>query len=440
MTQQSRGARRQALLMPIALIAGLAAALPAVYLSATSDPQGNLEGLPVAIVLEDQSVPQETSPAALLAEAIEASVDDKISLSRMTEDEVALAMKEDRVAGAIIIPDDFDAAVASVLAGRAPVTAPTVTLAANAGDGGLSNGLMTANLAPVVAGASSQLGEGLVANAAGANLSPAQSVLLTQPVRIASVPYEPLPPHAGLGTSAFYYSLILVLISFIGASLVNPLVDSSLGVIPSEVGPLIARQPYSSLSRRRTFLRKAMILAIAAPVAAAVLQAVAAAIGVLAPDPLLLWVFASAAIAAVGVSALAIFATLGPGIGSLVNTLFFVALAMVASGGIVPLEATPGFFQLVSSIAPFRHVIDGVRSLLYFDGNLAAGLGEAWISVAVGGAFGLLLGIIVTTLYGRVPRFSRDPHDPISSATSPVQESPSASVARNMESAGSRER
>jgi hypothetical protein len=84
---------------------------------------------------------------------------------------------------------------------------------------------------------------------------------------------------------------------------------------------------------------------------------------------------------------------------------------MVSSGGTVPLAATPPFLHWFSSISPFRHVVDGTRSLFYFDGNLASGLGSAWISVAVGGTLGLLLGLVVTTLYGRVHAFSRHPSD-----------------------------
>jgi ABC-type polysaccharide/polyol phosphate export permease len=114
-------------------------------------------------------------------------------------------------------------------------------------------------------------------------------------------------------------------------------------------------------------------------------------------------------IAAVGTSALAVFSVFGSGIGSLVNTLFFVALAMVSSGGTVPLTATPSFFRWFAAISPFRHVVDGTRSLFYFDGNLQAGLGSAWASVAIGGTLGLLLGLVVTTLYGRVGAFSRHP-------------------------------
>jgi ABC-type multidrug transport system permease subunit len=209
--------------------------------------------------------------------------------------------------------------------------------------------------------------------------------------------------------SAFYYSLVLVLIGFIGASLVSPLIDAALGFIPTELGPLVERQPYTDVSRRTTFLGKVAVLACAAPLAALAVQLMAALFGVSVGDPVTLWLYSTAVIVSIGTSALAVFAVLGPGIGALVNTLFFVAMAMVSSGGTVPVAATPTVFRGFSHVSPFRHVVDGTRSLFYFDANLDAGLRSAWISVAIGGTLGLLLGLVVTTLYGRVRAFSRQP-------------------------------
>jgi uncharacterized phage infection (PIP) family protein YhgE len=399
-------------LIPIILIVGLAAALPAVYLAGTANPQGNLSDLPIALVVEDQSGGVATpSAAASVAAGVEGGVSDAIDLSRMTTGELATAIDEDGVAGAVLIPADFDASIASLLPGAATSEVPTVSILTNAGDGGLSTGLVIANLTPVLTAVAGQLGTELTAAANNAVLPAANAALLAEPFRVVSHPYTPLPNHSGQGTSAFYYALILVLIAFIGASLVGPLVDSALGFIPSEFGPLVTRERYSAISRRSTFIGKVAILIAASPCAAFVLQLVAAAFEVTAPNAAMLWLYSTAVIAAIGTSAVAVFAILGPGIGSLLNTLFFIAVAMVSSGGIVPLEATPGFFRWVASFAPFRHVIDGTRALFYFDGSLAAGLGSAWVNVAVGGAIGLALGLGVTTLYGRVPAFSRHPRD-----------------------------
>ncbi|MDM4762809.1 DUF3533 domain-containing protein [Galbitalea sp. SE-J8] len=409
---------RRTWLTPVVLIVGLGAILPAVYLAGTVDPQGHLSGMPVGLVVEQQAGATDRGVAEDVAAALESAAGGTLAITRMSRSELATAMHADRVAGAVVIPEDFDSSIASLFPGATHSAVPVLSILTNAGDGGLSNGLLVGNLTPVLRGIADGLGEQLLQTAADPALPAANATLLSQPFDVVSLPYAPLPDNAGMGMSAFYYSLVLVLLGFIGASLVSPLVDSALGFVPSELGPLVARRSYAALSRRATFLGKAAILATAAPFAALALQLIAALLGVTVGAPLVLWLYSAAVIAAIGTSALAVFSIFGPGIGSLVNTLFFVALAMVSSGGTVPIAATPPFFRWFSDISPYRHVIDGTRSLFYFDGNPAAGLGGAWISVGVGGALGLLLGLVVTTLYGRVRAFSRHPRESVVTGSS----------------------
>lgn len=409
MSIDARLTERRTWLLPILLVLGIAVALPSIYLAGTVDPQRHLTDMRVGLVVEEQSSSAAPAVADQVASALEGGVGDGLTLVRMSADELAEEMADDEVAGAVVVPADFDAAIGSLMPGSsaAPVV-PVVSILTNAGDGGLSTGLLVANLTPVLTAVGERLGTTLLGGA-GADLSRAGGALLARPFDVVSHPYAPLPENSGLGMSAFYYALVLVLIGFIGASLVHPLVDSALGFLPSEVGPLVERRPYVAASRRTTFLAKVAILVTAAPLAALAIQLTARVIGIRVDDPVVLWLYATAVIAAIGTSALAVLAVLGAGIGSLVNTLFFVALAMVSSGGTVPLAAAPSFFRWFSAISPFRHVVDGTRSLFYFDGSLDAGLGGAWISVAVGGTLGLALGVVVTTLYGRVGAFSRNP-------------------------------
>ncbi|KRB38928.1 DUF3533 domain-containing protein [Microbacterium sp. Root180] len=400
---------RRTWLTSILLIAGVASALPAIYFAATANPQGSLADLPVALVIEEQTDAGGPAFAEQVGAAVAEGASGSIAITRLSPAELVDAMREDRIAGAVVVPADFDVSIASLLPGGTDVAAPTVRLVTNAGDGGVSSGLLIGNLTPVLHAVSADLGDQL--EGAVGSLPEANRALLAEPFRVASAPFEPLPEHSGLGTSAFYLALALVLVAFIGASLVGPLVDGALGFLPSEIGPLVARRPYTPVTRRRTFVAKAAILAASAPVAALAVQLIAAANGVTTGTPVLLWLFSTTVIAGVGAAVLAVFAALGAGIGSLVNTLFFVALAMVSSGGIVPLEATPPFFRWASAIAPFHHVVEGTRSFLYFDSGWESGLGDAWIGIAGVAVIGLALGLLVTTGYDRVPRFSRHPRE-----------------------------
>jgi hypothetical protein len=403
--------------IPLALLLGLAILFPAIYLSATVDPQKHLVGLPVGLVVSEQTIDAPRSAAEVVAGAIEEGAGPEIAFTRMSASELADGMSDDSVAGAVVVPAGFDRSIASLLPGSGVVTVPTVEILSNAGDGGLSAGLLSGNVAPLLRGVATGLGAELVASTGGAALPAANLALLEQPFSVTSAAYAELPANAGLGTSAFYFALVLVLLGFVGAAMISPIVDSALGFAPSEIGPLVQRRPVVDASRLQTLVAKYGVLLVGAPMAALATQLVATVVvGIPVSDPLMLWLFSTATIMAIGTSALTVFAIFGNGIGALVNTMFFIALSMTSSGGTVPLAATPPFFRWLSEFEPFRAVVDGIRALFYFSGNTEAGLAEAWTRVGVGGAVGILLGVAVTAVYGRVRMFARHPRPEPSTA------------------------
>ena len=91
---------RRTWLVPILLVVGLAAILPAVYLAGTVDPQGHLTNMPVGLVVEPQTGATDLEAADRVAAAIEAGSGEALAVTRMSQDELATAMQEDRVAGA----------------------------------------------------------------------------------------------------------------------------------------------------------------------------------------------------------------------------------------------------------------------------------------------------------------------------------------------------
>jgi uncharacterized phage infection (PIP) family protein YhgE len=166
MRQRSLGAPRT-WLMPILLIIGLAGALPAVYLAGTVDPQGHLRDMPVGLVVESQTRTAGPDFAESVAQALETGAGSALAFARMSDGELATAIAEDRVAGAVVIPEDFDASIASLLPGATESMVPTITIVTNAGDGGLSTGLLMGVLAPVFSGIEHDLGSRLLESTSG---------------------------------------------------------------------------------------------------------------------------------------------------------------------------------------------------------------------------------------------------------------------------------
>ena len=206
---------------------------------------------------------------------------------------------------------------------------------------------------------------------------------IADPVTTSIVVYRPLPSHSALGLSAFYISLLTLMCGFLGAAIVNSSLDSALGYATTEIGPKWSQRRPVSISRWQTLLAKWIVAAVLAPVLTGLV--VLGAVGILgmdAPNPILLWLFTSLAAMGVAAGTLVLFAALGT-LGQLVALLIFVYLALASSGGTVPLQALSGFFRFDGEFEPLRQIVDGNRALLYFDGQLDAGLGRSFIVIVV---------------------------------------------------------
>ncbi|ABG94901.1 conserved hypothetical protein [Rhodococcus jostii RHA1] len=397
--------------------------LPAVYLGGTIDPQGDLKDLPVALVVEPQTVQLgAASPADAVADGIEQHVDDnKITLMAMSTDEADHQMRNGHIVGIIRIPNDFNAQVGALTRpGPGAPTHPVVHLDTTSRSGAMTAGLFTGNVGPVVEGVRTALGRQLMATG-GAPVDTATATALATPFAIAIAPLDPLPSHTGLGTSVFYLAIVLIIVAFIGASAVHPLIDTVIGFIPQETGPRVRRNPYRHLSRTRALILKWLVmLAATPPTTAAILLVAGPWLGMPLVSPLTLWLFATATVAAVGVGGLTVFALFGS-FGPLVNTFFFVALAMTSSGGAIPLQATPDFFRAIAPFEPMRAVVNGLRSILYFDSTPGSGMEPAWWYLLVLAAISIATGLIATRVFDRFPAFTRLPDDGASRSVDKAQ-------------------
>lgn len=63
--------------------------------------------------------------------------------------------------------------------------------------------------------------------------------------------------------------------------------------------------------------------------------------------------------------------------GSLLAVLFVAIFGVPSSAGPYAVDMLPGFFRFLAEWLPLRYVTDGARALVFFDGDLQAGLGTA---------------------------------------------------------------
>ncbi|AKN15521.1 hypothetical protein MHAE_18012 [Mycobacterium haemophilum DSM 44634] len=388
---------------PIVITLALMSALAALYLGGILNPTTNLRHFPIAVVNED------AGPAgAQIVDGLLAGLDkNKFDIRVVSYREAQQLLDSAGVYGLAVIPPTFssqlrDFGASAVLPTHAD--RPVITVSTNPRAGTLGSSIAGQILTQAMTVVNSKVGQRLTTEVAaqtgGAQLTGASALGLTNPIDVKSTIYNPLPNGTGNGLSAFYYALLLLLAGFTGSIVVSTLVDSMLGYIPAEFGPVYRYAEQINISRFRTLLVKWGLMVALALLTSAVYLSIAHGLGMPIPLGWQLWLYGVFAISAVGITSSSLIAVLGS-MGLLVSMLIFVILGLPSAGATVPLEAVPPFFRWLAEFEPMHQVFLGVRSLLYLKGHADAGMSQALLMTALGMAIGLLLGGVVTRIYDR---------------------------------------
>jgi len=205
----------------------------------------------------------------------------------------------------------------------------------------------------------------------GAQLPPEMAAVIGDPVRADITEAQPVGPDSGNGQSPFFLAFLVNLSGLIGGAAIFFLVRGA-----------AERQEAQGLRPSSTGLwtiRLLLGLVFGLLIAGAELWVAFGFLGVeheASTAQVYLFV-ALATTAAVSVTMLfaVAFGAAGIGISAVLN----VILGLVSSGGIAPLDALPPFYQAYADWLPLRYVIDGLRSLLFYDGSIdAARLEGGW--------------------------------------------------------------
>ncbi|GAB2666623.1 YhgE/Pip domain-containing protein [Nocardia goodfellowii] len=397
---------------PVALLTVFAALLGTMYLGYASNTEKNLHDFPVALVNQDLGDTIDGAPANIGAQITEGLIAgipaDKVDLRVVGIASARAQLENGQVYGAIIIPSDFTKRLAilgaaAVVPGE--VERPVITVQSNPRIGPYTAGIMSRIADRALAQVQQTVGENLaervhttVGPQGSAQISGAARLAIAEPVHIVDVPFRPMPDGAGQGLVAFFYTLILLLAGFTGAMIIHTLIDSALGFMPTEYGPWFVHPPATGISRLRTLLLKWGVIGAAAPVLSAVFLGTAKLLDVPLSSPLLLWLYGTLAIIAVGCTALAVLATFGTA-GLMINLVLFVVLGLPSSAATVPLEAVPSYIAALARFEPMHQIYLAVRAILLFDGRAEAGLSQGIWMTLLGLAIGLVLGAAATFGY-----------------------------------------
>jgi YhgE/Pip-like protein len=205
----------------------------------------------------------------------------------------------------------------------------------------------------------------------GAQLTPEVAAVIGDPVRADVTEAQPVGPDSGNGQSPFFLAFLVNLSGLIGGAVIFFL-----------AGAAAERMEGLGLRTSRTGLwtvRLLLGLTFGLLIAGAELLVAFGLLGVeheasTAQVYLFLTLATTAAVSVTMLFAVA-FGPAGIAISAVLN----VILGLVSSGGLAPLEALPPFYQAYADWLPLRYVIDGLRSLLFYDGSLdAARLESGW--------------------------------------------------------------
>ncbi|MEV7339302.1 DUF3533 domain-containing protein [Streptomyces sp. NPDC093544] len=390
-------------LMPTVLTGLLALLLSLLYMGGIVNPNRALHDLPIGIVNADRGEPlpgQQENLGTQITRSVTSGASDTVDWRRLTAAQARDQLASAKIYGALVIPADFTGSVAALTTTNAKAR-PAITVLTNPGMGSFGSSLASKITQQAAQQTSLTIGRQLTAAPAAAKAGSTERLLLADPVTVTTEVGHPIGANSGLGLTAFYYTLLLVLAGFMGANIIGTGVDSALGYADTEIGPWHTRRPTVPISRTQTLLLKmAMTAGITVLTTTLIMVATVAILGMDASHLPLLWIYSYCASFAVGLGVQAINAAFG-GIGQLVAMFVFIVLGLPSSGATVPLQAVPGFYRFLSIFEPMRQLSEGVRAILFFDARADAGLTRAWLWIVIGVALALLFGFAMTRYYDR---------------------------------------
>jgi YhgE/Pip-like protein len=393
------------------VITGVLALLFAVfYVGANIDPVDHMAKLPVGLVNADKGAAvggKQVNLGARITESIKKSTTggDKIDWKVMDQKEMKEELGKGKLFGALVVPADFTSAT-TALTGTAPAgtpARPTLTVLTNQSAGSIGSSLARTATTTAAENASLRLGRQLTAQtgAQQAKLPAAARVLLADPAAVTVKDGHPLDSHSGLGLTAFYYALTLVVVGMLSANVISGQVDHALGYTHNDMGPLRLHRPLIRATRVQTLAISSTLMAgLSLLMGTLVLAGAVGVMGMDASHLPLLWLYSVCAVAVTGIGALTLLAVFGTP-GMLVVTLVFIGMAVPTAGATTPIEALPGFYRFLAEFEPLRQITGGVRSLLYYDAQGDAGLTRGWVMMAAGLVAAALFGFGVLGWYDR---------------------------------------
>lgn len=370
--------------VPAAVMSLVVLLLSLFVLASGAKPYRNMSGLPIALVVQDTGQGAQQLLSDMQGDT---RLTDRLMLERMTLEEARKAMDRGHVFGAVVIPDDYSLALSAITPGAPPVQVPekglrpSVDLLTNPRAGNLRADMFVNITQPAMADISKRMGAEL-AKKTPPDASAADRTVLNNPVDVVVTSYAPLSSHTGGGLGPLYYTLLIAVAGFAAAMAAGSAVDRGLRRADAATPP--ADPAARRLTRSQHLALVCALAAAMAPVASfLILLCSADLVGMETPHRMALWLLGALGVATTAVIVQALISVFGRVWGQFLGMLTFLAVSLPTSGAMVPRHALPPLFRDLTAVDPVRHLVIGVRAVLYFDARGDAGIDTAWLSLPI---------------------------------------------------------
>lgn len=364
---------------PVWSVAILMLSMILIYLPVFSGANQRMHDFPLILVSEDAAFADSPQGKAIISSLVKQqdghSFEWQIESSKETAEQ---AIKENKANGALIIPSNFSEQTSALqqafLSGESDINAVPIEILLNDGASQMASSISASVLQSLASSISDMVSSSIKEDMTKqqALISPMTASLMDQPVEYKLTSVLGLPADTNKGMTPFMIVLIASITGLMGTQMIN----GYIGGISDGLKSHGIRLTFSKVFATEILLGVILMIAVAivTPFAVFGIYGSFHSSGII---PIFLFTLLCT------MTMFAMFKMIGMLFGKWAMLAAFPVniLGIFASGGAIPITNLPDFHRVLGNIMPIRYMIDGMRSLLYYQGNMEAGLGKALMIV-----------------------------------------------------------
>lgn len=369
---------------PVWMITLLVFIMTLIYVPTFTSMMTNMEELPVLIInedqgaeLQDQKVNFGNNIETALIESAESNTLEWQNIA--SRDEAMELLNTGKDVAAVVIPADYSESLQTLKTGLVSnlsgLEAVSFEVIINEASGQSATGVTTQAVTGVVNSISNSLtAEIAKALSTGENqLSAENALLLAQP--IATTKTTAAEPLIDSGMSSFIIGMVLVISGMLGSSLIKSYING----VEKELQPLNQkRQHYAGMHAEIV-----LGFCLSVSVSILVMMAVFGIYGMPHTANLFsIFLFMILSLMTMFMLYTTVSIFLGLKWSLLINFPLNI-MGIMASGGSISLYGLPSVVHFFSSFLPSRYVMDGLRSLVYYNGRMESGLEKSLLVLSI---------------------------------------------------------